>query len=66
MGQERGFTHLLHSAVIGIVLYLILLYVVKQSSSKAENMSVLVGGAALVYMVLFGHGPPTKINTNLF
>jgi|TARA_B110000208_G_C11377344_1_gene287299 low temperature requirement protein LtrA len=66
MIHERGITHLLHSAIIGVVLYLILLYVVKQSSSKAENMSVLVGGAALVYMVLFGHGPPTKLNTNLF
>ena len=66
MIHERGITHLLHSAIIGVVLYLILLYVVKQSSSKAENMSVLVGGLALVYMVLFGHGPPTKLNTNLF
>ena len=66
MIHERGITHLLHSAIIGVVLYLILLYVVKQSSSKAENMSVLVGGAALVYMVLFGHGLPTKINSNLY
>jgi len=66
MIHERGITHLLHSAIIGVVLYLILLYVVKQSPSKAENMSVLVGAAALVYMVLFGHGPPTKLNTNLF
>jgi len=63
---ERGIMHLLHSAVIGVVLYLILLYVVKQSPSKAENMSVLVGGLALVYMVLFGHGLPTKINANLY
>jgi len=63
---ERGIMHLLHSAVIGVVLYLILLYVVKQSPSKAENMSVLVGGVALVYMVLFGHGLPTKINANLY
>jgi low temperature requirement protein LtrA len=63
---ERGIMHLLHSAVLGVVLYLILLYVVKQSPSKAENMSVLVGGLALVYMVLFGHGLPTKINANLY
>tara|TARA_B110000858_G_C17343988_1_gene267947 strand:+ start:205 stop:402 length:198 start_codon:yes stop_codon:yes gene_type:complete len=63
---ERGIMHLLHSAVIGVILYLILLYVVKQSPSKAENMSVLVGGVALVYMVLFGHGLPTKINSNLY
>ena len=66
MGQERGFMHLLHSVVIGVVLYLALVYGVKWSAGKSENMSVLVGGLALVYMVMFGHGLPTKINSNLF
>ena len=66
MGQERGFMHLLHSVVIGVVLYLALVYGLKWSAGKAENMSVLVGGLAVSYMVLFGHGLPTKINSNLF
>jgi ABC-type phosphate transport system permease subunit len=66
MGQERGLMHLLHSVVIGVVLYLALVYGVKWSAGKSENMSVLVGGLALVYMVMFGHGLPTKINSNLF
>ena len=66
MGQERGFMHLLHSVVIGVVLYLALVYGLKWSAGKSENMSVLVGGLALVYMVMFGHGLPTKINSNLF
>ncbi len=63
---ERGIMHLLHSAVIGVVLYLILLYVVKQSPSKAENMSILVGGAALVYMDFYFFVFKELINTNLF
>ena len=66
MGQERGLMHLLHSVVIGVVLYLALVYGVKWSAGKSENMSVLVGGLALVYMVMFGHGLPTKINSNLY
>ena len=66
MVQERGLMHLLHSVVIGVVLYLALLYGLKWSAGKSENMSVLVGGLALVYMVMFGHGLPTKINSNLF
>jgi len=66
MGQERGLMHLLHSVVIGVVLYLALVYGLKWSAGKSENMSVFVGGLALVYMVMFGHGLPTKINSNLF
>ena len=66
MGHERGLMHLLHSVVIGVVLYLVLVYGLKWSAGKSENMSVLVGGLALVYMVMFGHGLPTKINSNLF
>ena len=66
MVHERGLMHLLHSAVIGVILYLVFVYGVKWNSMKSENMSVLVGGLALVYMVMFGHGLPTKINSNLF
>jgi len=66
MVQERGLSMLLHSVVIAVVLYLVLCYGVKYGAVKSENMSVLVGGLVLVYMVLFGHGLPTKINSNLF
>jgi len=66
MVQERGLMHLFHSVAIGVVLYLALVYGVKWSAGKSENMSVLVGGLALVYMVMFGHGLPNKINSNLF
>ena len=43
MGQERGLMHLLHSVVIGVVLYLALVYGLKWSAGKSENMSVFVG-----------------------
>ena len=66
MVQERGLVMLCHSVIIAVVLYFILSYGFKWSAVKSENMSALVGGSVLVYMVLFGHGLPTKINSNLF
>ncbi len=32
----------------------------------AENRSILFGSFVLMYMILFGHGLPTSINSNLF
>jgi hypothetical protein len=34
----------------------------KQSQNMALNRSILVGAAALIYMILFGHGMPTHVN----
>ena len=63
--MESGLTMLLHSAIIGIVLYLIMVYVLKQRQVVAENRSVLLAAVALIYMIVFGHGMPTKINKDL-
>ena len=54
-----------HSVIIAIVLYDIMLFVLKQSAAVAENRSILLGAIALIYMVLFGHGAPTSINKNI-
>ena len=56
---------LLHSAIFGIILYLIMVYVLKQRQVVAENRSVLLAAVALIYMIVFGHGMPTKINKDL-
>jgi hypothetical protein len=63
--MESGLTMLLHSAIIGIVLYLIMVYVLKQRQVVAENRSVLLAAVVLIYMIVFGHGMPTKINKDL-
>lgn len=57
---------LLHSVVIGILLYLFMLFILGQTQSVAENRSILLAALILVYMMLFGHGLPTKINKQLF
>ena len=55
----------LHSAVIGVVLYLLMVFVFQQNPRIAENRSILIAATVLIYMILFGHGLPSKINKNL-
>jgi len=56
---------LFHSLAIGTVLYLIMVFALKQRPAVAMDRSVLIGGVVLIYMVLFGHGLPNKINKNI-
>jgi hypothetical protein len=63
--METGRMMLLHSAIIGIVLYLFMVYVLGQRAVVAENRSLVLGALALVYMIMFGHGLPTSINKDL-
>jgi len=63
--QERGLMMLLHTIIIGVILYLIMFIGLKQDQKKSEDRSILLGGIILVYMILFGHGLPTKINKNI-
>ena len=56
---------LLHSIIIGIILYFFMIFVLKQNQVIAENRSVLLAAVILVYMILFGHELPTSINKNL-
>jgi len=57
---------LLHSVIIGILVYLFMVFVLGQKQNVAENRSILLASVILIYMVLFGHGLPTSINKNLF
>ena len=57
---------LLHSVIIGILLYLFMVFILGQKQNVAENRSILLASFTLVYMILFGHGLPTSLNKNLF
>jgi hypothetical protein len=63
--MERGLMMVFHSIIIGIILYLIMLYGLGQGAAVAENRSILAAAGVLVYMVLFGHGLPNKLNRDL-
>jgi ACR3 family arsenite efflux pump ArsB len=64
--MEPGRTMLLHSVIIGILLYLFMVFILGQKQIVAENRSILLAALILVYMILFGHGLPTSVNKNLF
>jgi len=56
---------LLHSCIIGLILYILMVFVFKQNEMVAENRSILITAVILIYMILFGHGMPDKLNKNL-
>ncbi len=66
MEMETGHMMLLHSVIIGIILYLLMIYALGQKQNVAANRSILAAAVILIYMILFGHGLPTSINPNLF
>ena len=64
--MENGRMMLLHSVIIGVLLYIIMVFILGQQQVVAENRSILLAALILVYMILFGHGLPRSINKNLF
>ena len=55
-----------HSVVIGVALYAVMVFLLKQSPTVAENRSILIASAVLIYMIVFGHGLPTHVNPQLY
>ena len=64
--MEKGRMMLLHSAIIGILLYIFMIFILGQNKNVAENRSILLAAVILIYMILFGHGLPNSINKNLY
>jgi hypothetical protein len=64
--MESGLTMVLHSVIIGILLYIFMIFILKQKQGVAENRSILLSAVILIYMILFGHGLPISINKNIF
>jgi len=57
---------LLHSLIIGVLLYLFMFFILGQRQIVAENRSILLAALILIYMILFGHGLPSSINKDLY
>ena len=64
--MEKGRIMLLHSLLIGVVLYLLMVFLLGQNPVVAENRSILIAAVVLVYMIVFGHGLPNAVNKDLF
>jgi len=63
--MERGLIMLLHSIIIGLIIYFIMFFILKQNQKISENRTIFLSALILIYMLLFGHGLPTSINKNL-
>jgi len=55
-----------HSVVIGVALYAVMVFLLKQSPTVAENRSILIASFVLIYMIVFGHGLPGRMNPQLY
>ena len=56
--MERGLIHLVHSAIISAMLYIVMVYVMDSHSRVAETRSLAIGAIVLLYMLAFGHDLP--------
>ena len=56
---------IVHSILLGVFLYIIMVYALGQRAIVAENRSILIAAGVLIYMIMFGHGWPTSINKNI-
>jgi len=63
--MENGRMMVVHSLLIGGLLYLVMVFALGQPPLIAENRSILIAAVILIYMILFGHGLPGPINKNL-
>ena len=64
--MERGSIMVIHSIIIGILIYLIMVYGFKQNIFVAEDRSIFYASLVLIYMILYGHSLPMNINKNIF
>ena len=64
--MERPLVMVLHSAFIAFLFYIVMVYGFKQNYMIAETRSVFIGGIVLIYMLMYGHSLPRKINKMLF
>ena len=63
--SEGPLTMVFHGALVALVLYLLMKYLLRQSNTKALTRSVLLGLLVAAYMIVFGHGLPNRVNYNL-
>lgn len=66
MLSEDPISMLFHAGLVGLALYVVMTYAMGQSADIATTRSIFGGLLAGLYMIMFGHGLPGRINPNLF
>ena len=59
--MEDHWNMLLHSVIIGIIVFVFMIFVLRQKNEVAQRRSILIASVILIYMILFGHGLPMKL-----
>jgi len=60
--MEQHWMMVMHSLIIGLLSFGVMVFGLGQQNFVAERRSILITSAVLIYMILFGHGLPTKLN----
>jgi len=63
--SESGISMIGHALIIGVLLYALMRYALNQPMAKAADRSILIAAIILVYMILFGHRIPGRVNSNI-
>jgi len=63
--SESGISMAGHALIIGLLLYVLMRYLLKQPMAMAVDRSILIAALILVYMMLFGHKLPGRLNSNI-
>lgn len=60
--MEEPWMMILHSIIIGIILFVFMIFGLGQQNEVAQRRSILIASVVLIYMILFGHRLPGKLN----
>lgn len=60
--MEEPWMMILHSIIIGIILFVFMIFGLGQQNEVAQRRSILIASFVLIYMILFGHRLPGKLN----
>ena len=61
MTTESTPTMVVHGAIVGAVLYMVMRYLLKQPNTVAVDRSTVVGLLVATYMIVFGHTFPPRL-----
>ena len=60
--MEEPWMMIPHSIIIGIILFVFMIFGLGQQNEVAQRRSILIASFVLIYMILFSHRLPWKLN----
>lgn len=63
--METPLMMLVHALLIAVILYLVMVYGLRQADAVAQARSMMIGAVVLIYMLLFGHDLPRSMRHSM-